>query len=112
MLESYNFLRKDKIIGLLNYDTDTKKFTFTKLSKRKEDYPTPFFFHTSFNEEVNEDILYNYLEERVIDKHNVAVDEVLDNIGLVDWDLYGILKYTNGRTNRDMFWIDFKHKIK
>ena len=53
MLESYNFLRKDKIIGLLNYDTDTKKFTFTKLSKRKEDYPTPFFFHTSFNEEVN-----------------------------------------------------------
>ena len=112
MLESYNFLKKDKIIGILSYDTETKKFSFKKISKNKKDYPLPFFIHTPFNDDVEDDILYNYLEERVIDKNNMGINEVLDMLGLSEWNLYDILKYNNGKTNRDMFWIDFKHPLK
>ena len=42
----------------------------------------------------------------------MGINEVLDMLGLSEWNLYDILKYNNGKTNRDMFWIDFKHPLK
>jgi len=111
MLEKYNFLKRDKVIGILSYDDEDKKFNFEKISKDINDYPLPFFFHRGFNEKVPEDILYNYLEERVIDKHYTGLNEVLDLIGIEKWDLYKILKYNMGKTDRDQYWIDFNNPV-
>lgn len=112
MLKDYNFYKKDKVIGILEYDTESKNFYFKKLSKDIKDYPTPFFFRRSFDKPVPSNVLYNYLEERVIDKNNVRVNDILDYMGLVKWDLYEILKFTLGRTDRDSFWIDFSNELK
>lgn len=111
MLKSYNFLKYNKVIGILHYDTETKQFSFSKLSKLKQDYPVAFFFNTPFDEEVDLDVLYNYLEERVCDKHNQRINDLLDYMDLVEWDLYEILKFNMGRTMSDMFWIDFDKEV-
>ena len=49
----------------------------------------------------------------LLDDVYTKMQDILQDTEIDDkYKLYGILKYTNGRTNRDMFWIDFKHRIK
>lgn len=54
------------------------------------------------------DWLDDFFEDRVWSRHRPDSDELLNNIGLINFNPLDIIKITHGRMTSDDFWIKFE----
>ena len=50
----------------------------------------------------------DWLHERIIPPTRVRIENNLNGMGLADYDVLDILRFTKARSARDSYWIDFK----
>lgn len=107
MLEKYTLKYKDIAVGILSYDTESRRFSYETINKTldKFKYP-PILFdykyfdvnHISTNEEIIE-----FLEERTIPE--CRADKVLEMLGMDNYNVWEICKASRGVVADDYWWL-------
>lgn len=91
---------KDKLLAIINVDYGTDKVTVQNF--------TDFFYYKPFgNLEPNLDTLEMFLEEHVISKSRVDLNDYLKSLGLDFYDAEQIARRTHGITTDNFFWLRF-----
>lgn len=109
MLDQYILKYKDVSVGNLIYDTNIKKFTFTKYDEIVDRQYLPLGMYSYENWNINykpshEDIVF-WLEDRVVPKERVNIDEILKVMGLIDYDFWELCRRTRAMCMEDYFWL-------
>ncbi len=109
MLDKYILKYKDVSVGNLIYDTNIKKFTFTKYDEILDRQYLPLGMYSYENWNINykpshEDIVF-WLEDRVVPKERANIDEILKVMGLIDYDFWELCRRTRAMCMEDYFWL-------
>ncbi|WP_459481056.1 hypothetical protein [Clostridium saccharoperbutylacetonicum] len=109
MLDKYVLKYKDISVGDLIYDTNIKKFTFTKYEEIVNRQYLPLGMYSYENWNINykpshEDIVF-WLEDRVVPKERANIDEILKVMGLIDYDFWELCRRTRAMCMEDYFWL-------
>ncbi len=109
MIDKYILMFKDVPVGDLTYDTNAKKFNFTKydeITDRKY-LPLGMYSYKNWNVEYkpsHDDIIF-WLEDRVVPKERANIDEILNVMGLIDYDFWELCRRTRAMCMEDYFWL-------
>jgi hypothetical protein len=104
MIDKHILMCKDTPVGDLKYDTNTKKFSFSKyddITHRKY-LPLGMYSYVNWNVEykpTHDDIVF-WLEDRVVPKERANIDEILKVMGLIDYDFWELAMCLE-----DYFWL-------
>ncbi|WP_414698274.1 hypothetical protein [Peptacetobacter sp. AB845] len=98
MLEKYALKYKNISVGILSYDTESRKFSYETINKTldKFKYPPILFDYRYFDVNhipTNEEII-EFLEERTIPE--CRADKVLEMLGMDNYNVWEICKATRG----------------
>lgn len=109
MLDKYILKYKDVSVGNLIYDTNIKKFTFTKYDEivDRQYLPLGMYSYENWNIDYkpsHEDIVF-WLEDRVVPKERANIDEILKVMGLIDYDFWELCRRTRAMCMEDYFWL-------
>lgn len=109
MIDKYILMCKDVAVGDLIYDTSTKSFTFKKYDEiiARKYLPLGMYSYSNWNIDYtpnNDDIVF-WIKERVVPEERQNINEVLEAIGLVDYDFWEICRRTRGMCMEDYFWL-------
>lgn len=109
MLDKYVLKYKDISVGDLIYDTNIKKFTFTRYEEIVNRQYLPLGMYSYENWNINykpshEDIVF-WLEDRVVPKERANIDEILKVMGLIDYDFWELCRRTRAMCMEDYFWL-------
>lgn len=107
MLEKYTLKYKDISVGILSYDTESRKFSYETINKTldKFKYPPILFDYRYFDVNhipTNEEII-EFLEERTIPE--CRADKVLEMLGMDNYNVWEICKATRGVVADDYWWL-------
>lgn len=109
MLDEYVLKYKDVSVGDFIYDTNYKKFTFTKYEEivDRKYLPLGMYSYENWNityKPSHEDIVF-WLEDRVVPKERANIDEILKVMGLIDYDFWELCRRTRAMCMEDYFWL-------
>ena len=109
MLEKFTLMCKDIEVGIINYDTQTEKFTFTLNENIKDTKYLPPVLYDYRNLSLDykpehENVLW-WVEERIMPPDRDAVDYLLERMGLNFYDPWEICKLNKGMTLDDYWWL-------
>ena len=111
---TYDFFDKDKKIGVLTIDLNSNNEYIFELDITDDSHlPWGFsdregnYISKERNKNLHRKIIKNWLEERVFPKERHNADELLEEIGLTEYDLVAVLKSTEAKSIYDDFWINF-----
>lgn len=109
MLDKYVLKYKGISVGDLIYDTNIKKFTFTRYEEIVNRQYLPLGMYSYENWNINykpshEDIVF-WLEDRVVPKERANIDEILKVMGLIDYDFWELCRRTRAMCMEDYFWL-------
>ena len=109
MIDKYVLKYKDVSVGDFIYDTNHKKFTFTKYGEIIDRKYLPLGMYSYENWNINykpshEDIVF-WLEDRVVPKERANIDEILKVMGLLDYDFWELCRRTRAMCMEDYFWL-------
>lgn len=109
MIDKYILKYKDVSVGDFIYDTNDKKFTFTKYDEIIDRKYLPLGMYSYENWSINhkpshEDIVF-WLEDRVVPKERANIDEILKVMGLIDYDFWELCRRTRAMCMEDYFWL-------
>ncbi|WP_461206325.1 hypothetical protein [Clostridium sp. DL1XJH146] len=109
MIDKYILMCADIQVGDLTYDTNTRKFFFSKYDNIEEKKYLPLGMYTYKNWNINykpthEDIMF-WLEDRVVPKERANIDEILKVMGLIDYDFWELCRRTRAMCMEDYFWL-------
>lgn len=115
MIDNYILMHKDVKVGELSYDTSTKKFTFNKYDSIKEVKHLPLGMYSLKNWKLDykpshDDIVF-WLEDRVVPKERANINEILNVMGLVDYDFWELCRRTRAMCMEDYFWLSKGEKF-
>ena len=107
MLEKYTLKYKDIDVGILSYDTESRRFSYETINKTldKFKYPPILFDYRYFDVNhipTNEEII-EFLEERTIPE--CRADKVLEMLGMDNYNVCEICKATRGVVADDYWWL-------
>ena len=107
MLEKYALKYKNISVGILSYDTESRKFSYETINKTldKFKYPPILFDYRYFDVNhipTNEEII-EFLEERTIPE--CRADKVLEMLGMDNYNVWEICKATRGVVADDYWWL-------
>lgn len=107
MLEKYTLKYKDITVGILSYDTESRRFSYETINKTldKFKYPPILFDYRYFDVNhipTNEEII-EFLEERTIPE--CRADKVLEMLGMDNYNVWEICKATRGVVADDYWWL-------
>lgn len=107
MLEKYTLKYKDISVGILSYDTESRRFSCETINKTldKFKYPPILFDYRYFDANhipTNEEII-EFLEERTIPE--CRADKVLEMLGMDNYNVWEICKATRGVVADDYWWL-------
>lgn len=107
MLEKYTLKYKDISVGILSYDTESRRFSYETINKTldKFKYPPILFDYRYFDVNhipTNEEII-EFLEERTIPE--CRADKVLEMLGMDNYNVWEICKATRGVVADDYWWL-------
>jgi len=100
-------LLKNKSVAVLYYDTDNRKFTI-KIDNEADvkKLPLSLKMHAELGRyELNEDFSMDWVRARICppSRHNIL--SILQEIGLPEYDEFGILMHTNGESLMDDLFL-------
>ena len=107
MLEKYALKYKNISVGILSYDTESRRFSYETINKTldKFKYPPILFDYRYFDVNhipTNEEII-EFLEERTIPE--CRADKVLEMLGMDNYNVWEICKATRGVVADDYWWL-------
>ncbi|NFG63038.1 hypothetical protein [Clostridium sp. CMCC3677] len=109
MIDKYILMYKDVPAGDLIYDTNTKKFSFEKYDEiiNRQYLPLGMYSYKNWNisyKPSHDDIVF-WLEDRVVPKERANIDEILEVMGLIDYDFWELCRRTRAMCMEDYFWL-------
>lgn len=109
MLEKFTLMCKDVEVGIIEYDTEKEKFSFT-LNENIDNikYLPPILYdYTNLSLDYkpeHENVLW-WVEDRVMPPDRDAVDHILDLMGIPCYDAWEICKANKGMSLEDYWWL-------
>lgn len=106
-VRKYTLKYKDISVGILSYDTESRRFSYETINKTldKFKYPPILFDYRYFDVNhipTNEEII-EFLEERTIPE--CRADKVLEMLGMDNYNVWEICKATRGVVADDYWWL-------
>jgi hypothetical protein len=107
MLERFLLKDKNSVLGVVQYETESKKFSFI----RNKDIPLKLFPIGLYRYGVKEDYeltsedVERFFQSRVLPKERDNISYFLKSIGLRYYDLWSVLKKTRAMTYDDYTWL-------
>jgi hypothetical protein len=117
--EKAAFMLDDVEIGTLfvNMDADGEYVYSLKIKDNVPDSHIPWDFKGLDNKfvtvsdgELHHTLLKNWVEERIFPSDRSNVEELLSDIGLNDYDEWGVLKATRAFSFHDNYWIKLNNE--
>ena len=98
----FNYMNKNnEILTSVYVSPFTKKVKF----KNYTDFPLDCVFGVK-KKATYEDVM-NFFEDRCVPRNRKNINDILELLGLKEYDPYLICKFNHGRTAQDENWIDF-----
>lgn len=109
MLEKFTLMCKDIEVGIIQYDNEKDKFSFTLNENidNKKYLPPILYDYTNLSlnyKPQHENVLW-WVEDRVMPPNRDAVDHILDLMGLPCYDAWEICKANKGMSLEDYWWL-------
>ncbi|MEG0051472.1 MAG: hypothetical protein RR712_04770 [Terrisporobacter sp.] len=109
MLEKFTLMCKDIEVGIIQYDSEKDKFSFT-LNENIDNtkYMPPILYdytNLSLNYKPQHENVLWWVEDRVMPPNRDAVDHILDLMGLPCYDAWEICKANKGMSLEDYWWL-------
>lgn len=116
--EMYPFMYKDFEVGKFIVDLDENgayiySIDIDRTVPKKlipldlKDIDNDDFIAINSDEELHRELVRAWIDERVFPPEKANTEELLNVLGMPEYDQLAILKYTGGRNNSDLFWIKF-----
>lgn len=97
----FELLSKDEVCTRVEYNPSTKEIKCEQLS--------PVFYKTVFGKRPHTvDNLLDFFKERVWEETRYDLDEILESLGLREYDPLSICRITHGKCWEDDMWIRFE----
>lgn len=112
-MERYPFMKAGKQIGIFSYDTENNNHSLTLIEGvDRKDLPWAFIDDRTGKfigpeEERQSGVINAWINSRIVPPERQNIREILEAIGLKEYDRYKILKYTRCSSRRDSYWIKF-----
>lgn len=109
MIDKYVLMCQDVPVGDLIYDTNNKQFSFNKYDSIQNRKYLPIGMYSYKNWNINykpahKDIVF-WLEDRIVPKERANIDEILQAMGLIDYDFWELCRRTRAMCLEDYFWL-------
>lgn len=109
MIDKYVLMYQDVKVGDFIYDTNTKKFRFTKYDEivSRKYLPLGMYSYVNWNidyKPTHDDIVF-WLKDRVVPEERANIDEILKAMGLIDYDFWELCRRTRAMCMEDYFWL-------
>lgn len=101
MLDKWNVFDKLEYIGILIYNTETKQFSFDLKNCSKTAIESYKFLNADKDAEWFKETLF----DRIFPPERVDARELLNGIGLKEYDAWEILKFVNLCSCNDLIWM-------
>lgn len=115
--ETYPFMHKDQVIGkfIIDLNSNGDYVYWIDMNKDTPSNLVPWDFTDEDNNFVSRDrsikwhtnLVGLWVQSRVFPPERDNAEELLDEIGITEYDQLEILKYTYGKDHLDPYWIDF-----
>jgi len=104
-MKRYKIIENNDHIGYLNveYEVGVDRYITADLFKKSESF---MLLHDK-NGHVNEKMMKLWIEERIVPRTRIGIEDNLKQMGLTEYDELAILKFTKGRKVTDKCYIDF-----
>lgn len=101
MLDNWYLFNRDVYVGILTYNEESKKFSFRKENEGKlVDEAIKLL-----NLDRDSDAIWFMLEDRCFPPDRVNARELLDELNLIEYDKWSILKKTHLCDYNDNIWM-------
>lgn len=115
MIDKYTLMCKDIPVGILTYDTNNKSFSFNKFDNIVDRgyLPVGMYSYENWNltyKPTHDDIVF-WLQDRVVPKERANIDEILNAMGLIDYDFWELCRRTRAMCLEDYFWLSKGEKF-
>ena len=109
MIDKYTLMCQDVPVGDLIYDTNNKQFSFNKYDsiQDRKYLPIGMYSYKNWNidyKPTHKDIVF-WLEDRVVPKERANIDEILEVMGLIEYDFWELCRRTRAMCLEDYFWL-------
>jgi hypothetical protein len=97
----------NKQVGVFRYDTDTKKFSMTIFADIPlRDLPLSLdLFATNGKYELDDKDVLSWIRGRIVPSGRHNINAILKELGLHEYDEFGILMYTMARCDKDELYL-------
>lgn len=101
MLDKWNVFDRRTYVGVLTYDEDTKQFSF----ELKSDHPRAIAAYKKINADKDPEWFKETLFDRIIPPNAVDIREVLNALGMIEYDAWELIKYVQLIHCNDLIWM-------
>lgn len=101
MLDKWNVFNRRTYMGILTYDTDKQEFSF----ELKSDHPKAIEGYRNINADKDPKWFKETLFDRIIPENAVDIREVLNELHMLKYDAWELLKYCNLQSCNDLIWM-------
>ena len=103
MLDIYTLKWVDEPLGIFTYDTEKDIFSFTETCKPEFKFRLPRKF--DMGKPVDDSMIREWISERVIPRERVNINQILDQLGIKEYDAWEIVRRLQGRTIDNAVWL-------
>jgi len=105
--KTYKLFNGEQEVGFFTVDLNKiGDYEYDLKFHKKEYEPWSFSLANSFNN-YSKAFIKSWVEERVFPRERENIREILDQLGIEEYDQFLILKARSGRGGMDRLWIDF-----
>jgi len=110
-VKTYKLFNNEQEVGFFTVDLNkVGDYEYDLKFHKKEYEPWSFSLANSFNN-YSKELIKSWVEERVFPKERENIREILDQLGIEEYDQFLILKARSGRGGMDRLWIDFSNSV-
>lgn len=109
-LEKYELLdysNNNAFMGYVYYNPETDKFSITLADDYTGKYPDLYFRICIQRglKEMPQDMVDEFIEERVLPPNRQGLSDILQRIGLKEYNIHDIIVYNKGISDVDRLWF-------
>lgn len=101
MLDKWNVFNRRTYVGELTYDTDTKLFSL----ELKSNHPKAIEAYRNINADKDPKWFRETLYGRIIPPNAVDIREVLNDLHMLEYDEWELIKYSRLMSCNDLIWM-------
>ena len=101
MLDKWNVFDRRTYVGILTYDDEKKEFFF----ELKNDHPRAIKAYKRLNADKDPQWFKETLFDRIIPPNAVDIREVLNELNMIEYDAWELIKYVQLIHVNDLVWM-------